>query len=181
MTIDEEKEDLVHELLMVAEDVLDNDVETQGEYDQQVIARMISLISLMKREPEMIAYWDERGEDLNVVFDDVLQEAIKRFYTKNKELWAQSHPSSLALRELVAYCKARCSWEDARQIVGMLNSLYRPNATKEDAALIDSIEEEFRQRMYRPVNYDISVNGQGNYIAKDIHYYNNKEDHGQED
>lgn len=46
------------------------------------------------------------------------------------------------------YCKRKCRWEDVKEIVAMLNYLIRGDATQEDFDLIDSIETEFRQRVY---------------------------------
>lgn len=52
------------------------------------------------------------------------------------------------LVQIVDYCKNCVSWEDAKTVVAMLNKLLRVGGTKEEADLVDSIEKEFRQRIY---------------------------------
>lgn len=52
------------------------------------------------------------------------------------------------LVQIVDYCKGCVKWEDAQSIVAMLNKLLRRIATEEDNDLVDSIEEEFLNRMY---------------------------------
>lgn len=52
------------------------------------------------------------------------------------------------LLEIVEYCKGCVEWNDARFIVAMLNKLLRHIGTEEDSELVDSIETEFRQRVY---------------------------------
>lgn len=74
-------------------------------------------------------------------------------------------PITLTLREIVDYCKRRLAWEDVRQIVGMLNHLLRRRLGDQDAALIDSVEESFRERQGR---LEVNINSPGNYIAREI-------------
>ena len=74
----------------------------------------------------------------------------------------QSHAEpTFTLSEIVEYCKGRVTWEDARPIVGMLNTMLRGGATPEDIKQVDSIEKEFRQRMYGNVfqNSQITMPG----------------------
>lgn len=52
------------------------------------------------------------------------------------------------LVEIVDYCKGCVEWNDAKFIVVMLNKLLRHTGTDEDSDLVDSIETEFRQRVY---------------------------------
>ena len=59
----------------------------------------------------------------------------------------------IALVEMVDYCKNCVSWEDAKSIVAMLYKLLRKDATEEDYALLDSVEEEFRQRFQGHVTH----------------------------
>ena len=50
------------------------------------------------------------------------------------------------LLQIVDYCKRCVEWNDAKYIVAMLNKLLRHIGTTEDEKLVDSIEEEFRNR-----------------------------------
>lgn len=52
------------------------------------------------------------------------------------------------LVEIVDYCKRRVEWNDAKDIVAMLNWLLRKIGTQEDSSLVDSIESEFLNRKY---------------------------------
>ena len=181
MTIEEEKEEVIQELLLVADDIAEQGIESQREYDRRVVEQMVFMAEGQKREPEMLEYFGERGEEISAFYDDVLRKAIRRFYEEKQEIWAKSLPSSLSLSEMVDYCKSRCSWEDARQIVGMLNYLYRPRASKEDAALIDSIEEDYRRRINGHPQIEVNVNTSGNYVGKTIHYYNRENEDGEQE
>ena len=60
---------------------------------------------------------------------------------------------AFTLVEIVEYCKNCVSWEDTKSIVAMLNKLLRKDATEEDYALVDSIEEGFRQRFQGHVTH----------------------------
>ena len=68
---------------------------------------------------------------------------------------------TFTLSQIVEYCKGRVVWEDARPIVGMLNMMLRGCASREDIEQVDSIEKEFRQRMYGNVfqNSQITMPG----------------------
>lgn len=54
---------------------------------------------------------------------------------------------SFTLQEIVAYCKRIPDWSDVRSIVSMLNRLLRKDGTEEDHEMVDSIEEEFLNRI----------------------------------
>lgn len=54
---------------------------------------------------------------------------------------------SFTLQEIVAYCKRIPDWSDVRSIVSMLNRLLRKDGTEEDHKMVDSIEEEFLNRI----------------------------------
>ena len=68
---------------------------------------------------------------------------------------------TFTLSQIVEYAKTRVAWEDARPIVGMLNMMLRGCASREDIEQVDSIEKEFRQRMYGNVfqNSQITMPG----------------------
>lgn len=68
---------------------------------------------------------------------------------------------TFTLSQIVEYCKGRVVWEDARPIVEMLNKMLRGYASQRDIQQVDSIETEFRQRMYGNVfqNSQITMPG----------------------
>ena len=109
----------------------------------------------------------------------VLQERIKGLETENEKLKAllekkkrNGKARRFTLVEIVDYCKSRVEWNDAKDIVAMLNRLLLKTGTREDSVLVDGIEEEFRKRRYGPVTmnnpqfsgamYDISGNNNVN-------------------
>ena len=51
-----------------------------------------------------------------------------------------------SLIQIVEYCKQCAFWGDARPIVHMLNKFLRLEGTPEDIDLVDSIEDEFKNR-----------------------------------
>lgn len=50
--------------------------------------------------------------------------------------------------EIVNYCKDVVEWEDAKEIVNMMNYLLRGNATKVDYDLLDSVRAHFKNKKY---------------------------------
>lgn len=56
------------------------------------------------------------------------------------------------LVQIVEYCKSCVVWDDVKSIVAMLNKLLRRIATEEDNVLVDSIEDEFKNRLLGTVN-----------------------------
>lgn len=52
------------------------------------------------------------------------------------------------LVQIVDYCKGCVEWDDVKFIVAMLNKLLRRIGTNEDSELVDSIEDEFKNRKY---------------------------------
>ncbi len=84
-----------------------------------------------------------------------LQKRISELESENESLKALLEKKKIngkarrfTLVEIVDYCKGRVEWDDAKDIVAMLNRLLRKKGTQEDSDLVDSIEEEFRQRRY---------------------------------
>ena len=78
---------------------------------------------------------------------------------------------TFTLSTIVEYAKTRVTWEEARPIVEMLNRMLRGCASREDIQLVDSIEEEFMNRMMVGIqvkNAEIEVKSPGNYIAHNI-------------
>lgn len=85
----------------------------------------------------------------------VLQGRLEELEAENLRLSAlldnkkkRGEARKFTLVEIVNYCKSRVEWEDAKDIVAMLNRLLFKIGTQEDSDLVDSIEEEFRQRKY---------------------------------
>ncbi len=82
-----------------------------------------------------------------------LKKRISELEAENEKLKAlQENKKSngkarrFTLVEIVEYCKSRVVWNDAKDIVAMLNRLLRNTGTQEDSDLVDSIEEEFINR-----------------------------------
>lgn len=75
-------------------------------------------------------------------------ERLNALLEKNKE---DGKARKFTLVEIVNYCKSRVDWNDAKDIVAMLNRLLRKTGTQEDSELVDGIEAEFRNRRYGPV------------------------------
>lgn len=85
----------------------------------------------------------------------VLQSRIKDLEAENEKLKTLQEKKKnngkarrFTLVEIVDYCKGRVDWNDAKDIVAMLNKLLRRIGTKEDSDLVDSIETEFINRRY---------------------------------
>lgn len=60
---------------------------------------------------------------------------------------------SFTLQEIVAYCKKKPEWSDVSSIVSMLNRLLRKDGTEEDHKMVDSIEDEFLNRIKPKVTH----------------------------
>lgn len=85
----------------------------------------------------------------------VLQDRIKGLEAENEKLKAllekkkrNGKARRFTLVEIVDYCKGRVVWDDAKDIVAMLNRLLLKTGTQEDSVLVDSIEKEFINRHY---------------------------------
>lgn len=85
----------------------------------------------------------------------VLQGRVEELEAENQRLSTlldkkkkRGEARRFTLVEIVNYCKGRVEWDDAKDIVAMLNRLLRKIGTQEDSDLVDSIEEEFKQRKY---------------------------------
>ena len=113
------------------------------------------------------AIWKDE-ESSSWVENDILRERIDKI-TKEKqallariaELEAEREKQDALLEtkrngtarkftliEIVNYCKSRVDWDDVKSIVAMLNKLLRRIATEADEKLVDSIENEFKNRKY---------------------------------
>ena len=85
----------------------------------------------------------------------ILQKRIVELETENEQLNALLETKKktgtarkFTLVEIVDYCKGCVEWNDAKSIVAMLNKLLRNIGKEEDSKLVDSVEEEFKQRVY---------------------------------
>lgn len=103
--------------------------------------RISELETEVERQKEKAALQRRVGEleaeveRLNVL---LLEKKKKRTGTGRK----------FTLEQIADYCKGCVSWDDVKMIVAMLNKLLRRVGTDEDSQIVDSIETEFRQRIY---------------------------------
>ena len=89
----------------------------------------------------------------------VLIERINELEADNQRLNAllekkkrNGRARKFTLVQIVDYCKGCVVWDDVKSIVAMLNKLLRRIATEEDSDLVDSIENEFKNRLSGTVN-----------------------------
>ena len=85
----------------------------------------------------------------NAVFQNLnstLQADNERLKAQLEKKKIDGRARKFTLVEIANYCKGCVDWNDVRSIVAMLNKIMRGICTKEDSELIDSIEEEFRNR-----------------------------------
>ena len=78
---------------------------------------------------------------------------------------------TFTLSQIVENAKDCVEWEEARSIVWLLNRMLRRRGSRKDFELVDSIEQEFRNRRMVGIqvkNAEIEVNSPGNYIARNI-------------
>ena len=86
----------------------------------------------------------------------VFQQLTQKLQADNDRLKAlldekniHGEARKFTLVEIVNYCKGCVEWEDAKQIVAMLNRLLLLNGgSQEDSKLVISIEDEFKNRKY---------------------------------
>lgn len=88
-------------------------------------------------------------------------ERLKALLEKKK---SNGTARKFTLVQIADYCKGCVEWNDAKEIVRMLNKLLRHIGTEEDSELVDSIEEEFKNRCM------VSVNSPGNLIGNSFNY-----------
>jgi len=105
------------------------------------------------------SYWEEcerLKNHIEVIEKEkkVLQERITELKADNDRLNTllekkkrNGKARKFTLVQIVDYCKGCVAWDDAKEIVKMLNKLLRQVATNEDSELVDSIEEEFKNRI----------------------------------
>lgn len=93
----------------------------------------------------------EEIDKLNALLEEKKQNGTARKFT---------------MVEMVNHCKGCVSWDDAKGIVNMLNKLLRGIGTKEDYDLLDSIEEEFKNKKYGNTYYDAKITMQNPKIEK---------------
>lgn len=116
---------------------------------------------LMCREP--FATYKTLGEEIETLKQDKtrLEKRVAELETENEKLKSFGNKStktnagegrSFTLALIVDYCKKRIDWSEVNQIVAMLNRLLRGVVTDDDAAMVDSIEEEFKNRVYGTTN-----------------------------
>ena len=120
---------------------------------------------------------DKKANEIEQLNEEktTLQNRIKELEAENERLNALLEKKKktgtarkFTLVEIVDYCKGCVEWNDAKFIVAMLNKLLRHIGTTEDSDLVDSIEDEFKNRAYGNVTmqnphfegamYDISGN-----------------------
>ena len=78
---------------------------------------------------------------------------------------------TFTLSQIVENAKDCVEWEEARSIVWLLNRMLRGRGSRKDFELVDSIEQEFRNRRMMGIqvkNAEIEVKSPGNYIAHNI-------------
>ena len=75
-----------------------------------------------------------------------LENEVKRLLALLDERDEKDMQIKFSLIQIVDYCKQCAVWGDASPIVNMLNKFLRKNGTQEDADLVDSIENEFKNR-----------------------------------
>ena len=78
---------------------------------------------------------------------------------------------TFTLSQIVENAKDCVEWEEARSIVWLLNRMLRRRGSRKDFELVDSIEQEFRNRRMMGIqvkNAEIEVKSPGNYIAHNI-------------
>lgn len=75
-------------------------------------------------------------------------ETLKSFYQTPEK----TQERSFSLPLIADYCKKRVTWGEAKEIVAMLNKLLGNDngGTEEEKAIVDSIEDYFRERMNGP-------------------------------
>ena len=66
------------------------------------------------------------------------------------DMTAEEPPTSgrVDVRQMVDYCKSCVHWDDAKPIVAMLYKLLQDGGTREERALVDSVQEDFRRRRH---------------------------------
>ena len=77
-----------------------------------------------------------------------LKEEVDRLNALLEKKKRNGTARKFTLVEIVNYCKNCVEWRNVEHIVAMLNKLLRQIGTEEDSALVDSIETEFRNRIY---------------------------------
>lgn len=108
-------------------------------------------------------------EKENAVFQQLTQElqsdnARLKALLEEKNIHGEGRKFTLV--EIVDYCKNCVEWEDAKEIVAMLNRLLLLNGcTPEDSKLVISIEDEFKSRKYGDtyIKEQIVIPSVGNY------------------
>ena len=94
----------------------------------------------------------KRLEDFDRIME--LQVRIAELEEENKRLTtlletkedATGKDRKFTLMQIADYCKGCVDWDDAKTIVAMLNKMLRAGSTPEDYKLVDSVENEFKQR-----------------------------------
>ena len=108
---------------------------------------------------EILPYDDDHSQDSRIKVleseNNMLKTRVRDLETDNDRLKAMLEKKKrtgtarkFTLVQIVDYCKRCVDWNDAKSIVAMLNKLLRRIGTDEDSNLVDSIEEEFKTRVY---------------------------------
>lgn len=155
--------------MMLASFILESCMEDSKKlnYDVGKLERLISsyLRKAQDQEEEMMmrfepyATFNTLGEEIEALKQEKLrlERRVAELETENEKLRSFGNRStkayagegrSFTLALIVDYCKKRIDWSEVNQIVAMLNRLLRGVVTDDDAAMVDSIEEEFKNRVY---------------------------------
>lgn len=87
-------------------------------------------------------------------------ERMKSLLDENKQ---DGSARKITFIEMINYCKDSVKWDDAKEIVNMLNILLRGIGTTEDYKLLDSVRDYFKNKKHG----DTFINSQiGNYKSK---------------
>ena len=137
--VDDEKMDQL--LRFFSQYLVPEPFENQEEYD----CCMEPLSTVIQYEDE-IAQLRKENNDLKSRIAE-LELDNERLASMKRDDAAAGGDKHFPLTLLVEYCKNRVRWEDVKDIVAMLNFLMRGECTKEQSAMVDGVEEEFKKRI----------------------------------
>lgn len=137
--VDDEKMDQL--LRFFSQCVLPEPFEDEEEYD-----RCMEPLSTVIQYEDEIAQLRKENNDLKSRIAELELDNERLASMKNGKRAAEGE-KQFSLTLLVEYCKNRVRWEDVKDIVAMLNFLMRGECTKEQSAMVDGVEEEFKKRI----------------------------------
>ena len=123
------------------------DHETQ---EHEVTRTALSLSEKDNDEKQIVI--DEQCKRCEALEDrnDWLETERIQFIKKLHQAGPTGKDLSFTLTQISDYCKQRVDWSSARSIRNMLVFLLRFIGTAKDYEQVDSIEKEFKERMYQP-------------------------------